>query len=329
MPLNGIVPSARCYHCGELNTFDGQFWVDALERAIFDEGFALPPFERRRAPEGDGFVVEYGPQPITCGRCLGAPIDPTSLAAAAARGAYDCTQCGASIRARVADPLSLAVYPATRFVVGETAVDASGQALQAQGRPVVFQCMTCGGGLQVDGSKRLVGCQFCGADNYLPDGLWQLLRPVPKPEPFYLVCEVETIDERRLRAASGALRPDEIATLAVDADKLVRRAIAGNPATPPELLKVLARDASRTVLEGLAGNPNLPDALLESMAASDDEGFRLLAAENPRLGHARLLSLAEDPAPRVAEAAQARVEALRAQGIAIGGVRGFFGKLFG
>lgn len=328
IPLNGLVRSARCYHCGEVNTFSEQFWTTSLGRSVFDAALGMASLERRRETAANGFLVEFGHQPITCPRCDGAPIDGATLGPVAAAGAYACAQCGATVRVRVADALALALHPTARHVVAETAPDAAAQALQSHAKPVVFQCMSCGGGLEVAGAKRLVSCQFCNADNYLPDGLWQILRPVPKPELFYLACEVESSDERRARAARLTLRPEELASLACDVDKLVRRAIAQNPTTPPELLKTLARDASRTVLEGLAENPNLPDALLESMAASEDEEFRFLAARNPRLPHARLLSLAEDPRPRVAEAAHARVEELRAQGVAIGGVKGFFAKLF-
>jgi hypothetical protein len=218
------------------------------------------------------------------------------------------------------------MHPAARFVVGETAPDAGGQELQARRAPVVFQCMSCGGALHVDGSKRLVACTYCHSDNYLPDGLWQMLHPVPKAEAFYVVCQVESVEERRLRAGRSALTPAECIKLADDDDLGVRQALAANPVAPPEALQKLKWDKHRRVLEALAGNPNLPEHIVQEMADSSDVEFRVLAARNPRLPLGHLKKLAEDPMDEVKRAARARIEELRAQGVHVGG---FFARLFG
>jgi len=329
IPLNGFVSSARCYHCGEQNDFPSTFWPCALQIDYLYEALAMAAGERRKSAHLEsGTHVEYGHGPIVCTHCKSGQIEPSTIAASVARGECACRQCGASVRARAADATCFSIHPTARFVVGECAPDGAGQALQAKTKPVVFQCMSCGGALQVDGSKRLVACQYCSNENYLPDGLWQLLNPVPKPELFYLVCEVESIDERRARASNTALSPAELASLAVEQDEWVRHAVAQNPATPPAVLKKLAFDPSRRVLEGLAQNPRLPDELVAQMAASDDAEFRAFAAYNPRLSHERLRELADDSNPRVAQAARTRIGVLRAQGIELA-PKGFFAKLFG
>lgn len=58
-------------------------------------------------------------------------------------------------------------------------------------KPTVMACMSCGGSLPVDGSARLVTCQYCDANNYLPDGLWLALHPAAKRETWYVVFDEE------------------------------------------------------------------------------------------------------------------------------------------
>jgi Zn finger protein HypA/HybF involved in hydrogenase expression len=282
IPLNGVIPSALCYHCGETNAFDGEFWAGALPSDRFAEALELAPgatLETTRLQ--GGLRVEYAHRAPRCVRCEGGAVDLANIAVFAAHGSCACTACGQAIPVRSADAVCQAVNPGARFVINEQAPGAAGQSLQARTKPVVFQCMSCGGSLRVDGSKRLVACEFCKNDNYLPDGLWQILNPVPKPQTFFLVCEYESSAERAVRA-SVTTGGDALAVLAADPVPEVRRAVAANPATPPALLEKLAFDPSRRVLQGLAANPNLPSHIVDEMASSNDPEFRRLAASHPR-----------------------------------------------
>jgi hypothetical protein len=328
IPLNGIIPTARCYHCGETNSFDAAFWSGALRSNYFAEIVALPLGESREATHlQSGFRFNFGHRFPRCERCQGPEIDLAQLASFALNGTA-CPACGTTIPVRRADPLCLAVHPTAQFLVGEQAPDLAGQQLQARTKPVVFQCMSCGGALQVDGSKRLVGCKFCNGDNYLPDGLWQMLNPVPKPEVFFLICTYESAEERAIRATHASSQ-EELASFASDRAAIVRRAVAANPRTHTEVLERLAFDKSREVLEGLAANPNLPELIVNQMSASDDAEFKFLALRHPRLSHDRLLALANDADPALRNAAQMRIQELRTQGVHVGGAQGFFSKLFG
>jgi hypothetical protein len=77
---------------------------------------------------------------------------------------------------RPADDLVTTVFPDAQRVYGEAA---DGEA-QPTSEPLVFACMSCGGGLKVDGTSRVVACKFCNDSNFLPDALWLRMHPALK-----------------------------------------------------------------------------------------------------------------------------------------------------
>ena len=78
--------------------------------------------------------------------------------------------------ARPADALVATVFPGARAVYGE---GPEGDA-RPSAQPLVFACMSCGGGLKVDGTSRVVACRFCNDSNFLPDTLWLQMHPALK-----------------------------------------------------------------------------------------------------------------------------------------------------
>jgi len=57
------------------------------------------------------------------------------------------------------------------------------------GELIPFNCPNCAGTLQIDGSERLLKCQFCGAESYIPDETWQKLHPVKTKQRFYFLFD--------------------------------------------------------------------------------------------------------------------------------------------
>ena len=367
MPVNGIVPSVRCYHCGTISTLDAEFWTSKLDSECFSTALGL---EQGNASSSTSLGhpssrLIYGHRVPRCQKCKGPDLDPDSLVGMVPSGACACPQCGASIRLRVADELCRAVNPNARFVVHECAEDAAAQVVQASKTPILFACMGCGGSLTVDGTARAVICSYCSASNYLPDGLWQQLNPVPVPIVFFLVCEYQAASRQAARwqsedaraedAARPDLTPEQFTQLARDEEDDVRVAVAGNPATPQDLLATLVADsyygvraavarnpatAPQTLLrliddddsdveQALAGNRNLPAEAVERMARSDDDDKRILAAQNPQCSVATLHRLSRDDDNGVATAAKVQLEKRRAEGVDVTDKRGLFGRLFG
>jgi hypothetical protein len=328
MPVNGIVESVRCYHCGETSALGRFFFKDHLDRCFVEAEEMAPGAmkDESRTHLGAAVRLSYGRGAPHCPTCPTAPIEPALVIESVAKGGCFCGKCGKSVRVRPADALLSAVHPGARFAVSEHALDETAQALSAKTKPVMFQCMSCGGALHVDGNARVVACSYCKSDNYLPDGLWQMLHPVPKPEVFFLLCEIDGPEDRLARARQPNLPAPEYERLAQDRDLRVVQAVAANPHAPPTLLRWLCGNRHRSVLEGLAANPALPLDMVQAMAKSDDAEFRAIAATNPALSHELLRDLAHDPNPAVVSAAHARIEQLKAQGV---NVEGFFARLFG
>ncbi len=352
-PVNGIVPAVRCYHCGTETALGADFWSDTITLGWFAMAIGREPGEPMTDKSNDPPVrrASFGRAAPRCQECEGPDLDVERLATFVESGRCFCPGCGAAIRLRAADALGLHINPRTRFLVNETAHDAAAMAIQARRTPVLFACMGCGGALEVDGASRQVTCRYCDAANYLPDGLWLQLRPVPTPEPFFMICEYDEAswnearwcrdDVRAADAALPGLPFDWYARLAVDREEYVRASLARNPVVPPQLLSSLAGDRSDRVRRALASNPatdpqvltyllaedddhdvmwalinnpSLPPGSGELLAKSRDSRKRAAAATHLALSMKSLKRLARDNDDHVKAAARTRLETLRAQG---------------
>ncbi|HTR51262.1 MAG TPA: hypothetical protein VMJ10_11185 [Kofleriaceae bacterium] len=265
MPINGIASSTRCYHCGETRSLDARLWTAVLNRYFLAEAYGLQQGVVRKADkdvhiatpagvERDRIAVAYTRGAPRCRGCE-ARFDVSGLAAQLDHGQLPCPKCGQCLGLRAADALSRAVDRNAVMVVGESALSSDEQALQARRTPVLFQCMGCGGPLNVDGATRAVTCEHCGASNYLPDGLWQQLAPVPKEQWFFLICDYDAAaakqalwlidDTRRSYALTEKLTEEDVVLLLRDHRADVRAAVARNPHVPVEVLRRLAQDDNR------------------------------------------------------------------------------------
>jgi hypothetical protein len=54
-------------------------------------------------------------------------------------------------------------------------------------KPIVMSCLHCGGKLEITTeTERIVACEFCDTDHYLPDDLWRRMHPIKKRTPWYV-----------------------------------------------------------------------------------------------------------------------------------------------
>ncbi len=193
VPVNGVCERVSCSRCGQDVELDGAFWKNAFEPGYFAEALGFEEGEGREVTQfgGHSAKIGYGRRRPRCQSCKGPNLEPEELAQTLAGGGCSCPACGQHIRIRPADELVRAIHPAARFMVGETVATGAAAELQKERQPVLLSCMGCGGGLEVDGSTRTVTCAYCNASNYLPDGLWQQLNPVPTMQAFFMVCEYD------------------------------------------------------------------------------------------------------------------------------------------
>lgn len=76
---------------------------------------------------------------------------------------------------READVFVKWLFPDATAIFGETeSIDPRPEPVSA----LVTACLSCGAGLKVDGSDRVVECDHCSASNFLSDALWLRLHPV-------------------------------------------------------------------------------------------------------------------------------------------------------
>src|SRR6185437_12497888 len=61
----------------------------------------------------------------------------------------------------------------------------------------VFYCANCKAPLPVDGSNRVVKCQYCATDVYLPDDLWQRMHPVAVVARWYMCMTQQHLEQAR------------------------------------------------------------------------------------------------------------------------------------
>jgi hypothetical protein len=367
VPVNGVVPVVRCYHCGEDNRLEDR-WPKIVDRELlaevwrWDEGRVEP--KRVVFLGGEpAYRLGFGKRLPRCEACQGPPLDLAALLTDP-DGECFCPGCGQSVRVRAAEPLSRGLEPCAWALVGETALDAEARAVQARDRPVLFACMGCGAGLKVDGSSRSVTCGHCDAANYLPDGLWHQVNPVPRPRPFFLVCDYDYASARALRwtdedvrvgdASSPSLDVAEIELLAKDESKRVRRQVARNPNAWAELLDLLVVDPEPDVRDPALQHPNtseltllaachqgpwyiqrvlardaLPASVLDFIAGDPSTSFREKVAGRQDTPVSTLKRLAEDADDGVRRIARSSLEILRAAGVDVGPAPGFFAKLLG
>jgi hypothetical protein len=260
-----------------------------------------------------------------------------------AGGRCFCPACGQGVRLRTPDAIVRAVNPRAWLVIGETSLSGSEQAIQRKSQPVLFACMGCGGTLRVDGSTRAVACEHCGQSNYLPDGLWTQINPVPKEQVFFLVCDYDQAilgpksadafdqlfgddasEQKENAAKNPNADPAQLALLAEDSDEDVRELVAKHPSTPRAALERLARDREDDVLDAMLARADLDAALLDLIAQSTDDDIREKTARDPRTAIETLQRLAQDSEDDVKEAARTRLHEL---GVKVAG-DGFFKKLF-
>ncbi|MBD3191905.1 MAG: hypothetical protein GF308_14755 [Candidatus Heimdallarchaeota archaeon] len=81
-------------------------------------------------------------------------------------------------------------------------VDASIDSKKEKSEPTIpegiaFSCPRCGAMLVVDGKNRLVPCDYCKLQVYLPDDLWLRIHPVEKKKKWFVVYDEKAVEKRK------------------------------------------------------------------------------------------------------------------------------------
>jgi DNA-directed RNA polymerase subunit RPC12/RpoP len=260
LPLNAMTPRLACSACGGQNQLGDDFWTAVLGGD--DLGSATIITDVRTAE----LEVNRADDPA-CAKC-GAGIPAKAAMAAADAGGIDCTACGARTPLRV--PPASWVLSGFPLLVGEDELQlpSAGAAVDAPrtaGRPIAFNCPSCGGVLQVDGSARVVQCQYCSGSAYLPDDLWHALHPVPVTRPWYLLHDRAARRLARVEAEDLNTSPERLDELGQHMDHEVRVAVVQHPRTREATLRRLVQ-ADDSLATDMLDNPALPPSMWTVLA---------------------------------------------------------------
>lgn len=190
--INAAVTDIYCKSCNTVNSITEENWLSLLEDPI-KEGSSLAEGEGQTSTTFMGqyqFSTMYGNQKARCEKCK-TSVPEEEIEAYTEPGIYKCAECNNDVSIRPAPDFLTKKFPQVKFLVAEDenmlAKNDSGYEPPNNVKPVIFSCPACGGALKVDGSNRMMDCEFCKSTIYLPDDLWFRLHPPKVVERWYLV----------------------------------------------------------------------------------------------------------------------------------------------
>lgn len=188
--LDGPSRTVQCDACRSQFELPASMWKGALAFRQYVDEFGLTEGRTRGSSLQDGelrMFVRWGPARPACRGCE----RPLELAHVHPGHDVDVPcACGHATSTFPAPSWLTEVEPAALQLFGAPPAHRPAVPLQvdaAATRPVQFACTVCGAGLGITvETPRVLGCQFCSSDLYLPDVLWRALHPVKKRLPFWV-----------------------------------------------------------------------------------------------------------------------------------------------
>ncbi len=182
--VDGPWSSVRCPHCGA--TTDIEFlWQKVLDRAR-REGQAefqnATYLDTSRPVAANQYSFASGLAPTcTCSAAMDVDAIPDG-----ADGLFACGACGAQHDTFSAPPHLQSLQVRQVFLaVREDQQLVTPDAPDA--RPIMFSCTSCGAALRITTeTARIVRCEYCDVDLFLPAALWNQLHPVRRRRAFWL-----------------------------------------------------------------------------------------------------------------------------------------------
>ncbi len=316
-PVNGLTDGIDCPHCGHQYNLDQEFWTSTFDANTIREALAMEP----RHVSTVTSMGPYGTLRYHCGHDL--PKCPECDTRNEVDGLTEgdtelvCTECEFPLSLRPADHLARAIAGSARFIINERGVGPDAVELERKTELVLFACLKCGAGLEVDGTSRNVTCQYCDSSNYLPEGLWRELNPVPTVSYFNLILEDEQAVARRQlntdfgdAAEPALLDKARLIELARHPNGRVREKVAKNTANET-ILDLLANDSDPDVLYAILDSTSGTlegsaryEKIMTALAAHRRGDVRLRAAADSHTSEEVLLTLLEDSSQAVRDQAR-------------------------
>jgi hypothetical protein len=174
LPVDGPLLEHFCSHCQSVRKFQPGYWslLDDVLKDSKHSGGTLDGFSLNFQTD-----VRHRLAAPSCGECE-RPI-PVAAIETGADGEHNCPSCGTAFDTYPApDWLRKVMSKAAQIFFAPRAGSAGGVELPDDVKPVLFPCPACAGSLKITAHHdRIVTCEYCASDCYLPDALWNRLHP--------------------------------------------------------------------------------------------------------------------------------------------------------
>jgi hypothetical protein len=199
--INALVNDVFCSKCQKTNKLSNDLWYSILDDAVKE----VPDMDMNQAQTSTSFMGEYtfnllyGKQDARCDECK-TVIDINAIKIITNKSTYECKKCKSMIQLRPAPEFVNKKFPSAKWVVGEDSnliiTGKKKHKIPEAAKPVLFTCPSCAGNLEIDGTDRMVICEFCDSQIYLPDDLWFRLHPAKMIDRWYLCLDESVIEEK-------------------------------------------------------------------------------------------------------------------------------------
>lgn len=186
--INGPLRKVPCKSCQKTLKIHPMSWKTLLEGLIEDIKNVKPGEGRQSHTFAADFQRDYTAiRENPCCFACSAPLKniPSSLKG---EKIIPCPKCSHENIAMEAPRWLKKVIPEISVLINASLLEDEGKSekITARGKPIHFTCPACSGNLKLDGSSRLINCEYCGGDIYLPDDLWLIMHPVDTVQKWYI-----------------------------------------------------------------------------------------------------------------------------------------------
>lgn len=174
--VDGPYLKLKCVRCHSGIDFPEEVW----KRSLDDVRAGVSGYEQGEGTSSNIFGhfnmrLTYGrldPYCIECKRDFEMKDEYTELSM------IKCPDCGTEAPVSPAPDWFREAVPGATLIVGAwpEGEEAPGESDEKPG-PVAYSCPQCGGSLMIDGENRMIQCEYCSTNIYLPDDLWLTMHP--------------------------------------------------------------------------------------------------------------------------------------------------------
>ena len=207
LPVNALVEKVQCASCQSVASFPYSYWKKSLLESALTEYKELSEGEGQPQTLMTGeytFNITYGNQKPRCRKCK-TTLDVNKYDEFVSAGKAVCEKCKNPVTARLLPEDAKQFFPLVKYLFGEDSdmfsVVPEGKVsaeIEKSAKPILFTCPSCAGNLKIDGSSRMITCNFCNSEIYLPDDLWMRLHPVKTVDRWYLVLDDAVVEKAAL-----------------------------------------------------------------------------------------------------------------------------------